>query len=72
MNSDLPKLIAARPFAPFTIHLADGGSVRVPTRAIVHEDNGDYDILSGLLMARMIVEAPPASGSAAENTLSHS
>ena len=71
MNADLRKLIAARPFAPFTIHLADGGSVHVPTvdhihvfpdggRAIVHKDNGDYEILSGLLMPRITVESPPA------------
>jgi len=68
MNSDIRKLIAQRPFAPFTIHLADGSAVPVPNvdhihvfpdggRAIVHKDNGDYDILSGLLMARITVPA---------------
>lgn len=80
MNSDIRKLIAARPFAPFTIHLADGGAVHVPTvdhvfvfpdggRVIVAKDDGDYDILSGLLMARITVH-PPAEQNAlpAENT----
>jgi len=69
MNADIRKLIAQRPFAPFTIHLADGSAVHVPTvdhifvfpdggRAIVTKDDGDYDILSGLLMARITVHPP--------------
>ena len=31
MTADIRKLIVAEPFAPFTIHTADGGVLRVPT-----------------------------------------
>ena len=31
MTGDIRKLIHATPFVPFTIHLADGGQLRVPT-----------------------------------------
>ncbi|MSR65022.1 MAG: hypothetical protein EXS18_04490 [Verrucomicrobiae bacterium] len=66
MVSDIKKLVAAQPFVPFTIHLADGGHVRVPTvdhvhvfpqgtRVLVMHDDDDYDILSPLLISRITV-----------------
>jgi len=66
MVSDIKKLIASQPFVPFTIHLADGGQVRVPTvdhvhvfpqgtRVLVMHDDDDYDILSPLLISRITV-----------------
>ena len=66
MVSDIKKLVAAQPFVPFTIHLVDGGHVRVPTvdhvhvfpqgtRVLVMHDDDDYDILSPLLISRITV-----------------
>lgn len=66
MIGDLRKHLEQQPFVPFTIHMADGRSLRVPTRdhivltrsrAIVVLDNDDYDILSGLLMSGISVDA---------------
>lgn len=76
MNSDIRKLLAAAPFVPFTIHLADGGAVRVPTadhvlvfpqgsRLIVTRDDDGYDVLSPLLISRIAVDAQPMAGSPA-------
>jgi hypothetical protein len=59
----------ARPFVPFTVYLADGGHVRIPTldhihvfpngrRVIVHKDNDDYEVLSPLMITRLAVEGP--------------
>jgi hypothetical protein len=66
MVADVRKLIAAQPFIPFTIHLADGGQLRVPTvdhvaisptgRIFVFGDDDDYNILSALLISRVTVD----------------
>jgi hypothetical protein len=74
MTADIRKLVHTVPFVPFTIHLADGGQVRVPTidhvavsptggRVIVFADDDTHDILSGLLISRITVDRLPASRS---------
>lgn len=68
MIADIRKLLAVEPFVPFTIYMADGGHVRVPTvdhvlvfpqgsRLIVTHDDDDYEVLSPLLMSRIAVDA---------------
>ena len=66
MIGDIRKHLDRQPFVPFTIHMADGHHIRVPThdhilllgsRAIVSLDNDDYDILPGLLMSGLSVDA---------------
>ncbi|MDA1272800.1 MAG: hypothetical protein O2960_01935 [Verrucomicrobia bacterium] len=70
MIADIRKLVHAVPFVPFTIHLADGGQVRVPTvdhlavsptggRVIVFADDDTHDILSSLLISRITVDKQP-------------
>ena len=72
MTGDIRKLIHAVPFVPFTIHLADGGQLRVPTtdhiaippaggRVMVFHDDGMWDMLSALLISRITVDREPAS-----------
>ena len=67
MLEDIRKLIQAEPFVPFTIYTADGSVLRVPTidhiaapatvkRIFVFGDDGDYEVLSPLLVARLSVE----------------
>jgi hypothetical protein len=67
MIGEIRRLIAAQPFAPFIIHLADGGEVRVPTldhifvfptgsRVIVTHDDDSWDVLSPLLISRITVD----------------
>jgi hypothetical protein len=74
MTADIRKLVHAVPFVPFTIHLADGGQLRVPTvdhvavsptggRVIVFADDDTHDIVSGLLISRVTVDRQPASRS---------
>ena len=74
MTGDIRKLAHAIPFVPFTIHLADGGSLRVPTvdhvaigpaggRVVVFGDDDSYDVLSGLLIRRVSVDKESASAS---------
>ena len=66
MTTDIRKLVHAAPFVPFTIHLADGGQLRVPTvdhiavppaggRIFVFADDDRYDVLSALLISRITV-----------------
>jgi hypothetical protein len=66
MTADIRKLIHSTPFVPFTIHLADGGSLHVPTidhisvapeggRVVVWDNEGIADILSSLLISRISV-----------------
>ena len=68
--ADIRKLVRAVPFVPFTIHLADGRQVRVPTvdhvavsptggRVIVFADDDTHDILSSLLISRITVDQQP-------------
>ncbi len=71
MIADIRKLVHAVPFVPFSIHLADGGQLRVPTvdhvavsptggRVIVFADDDTHDILSSLLISRITVDRLPA------------
>jgi hypothetical protein len=73
MTADIRKLMHAAPFVPFTIHLADGGQLRVPTvdhvaisptggRVIVFSDDDTHDVLSSLLISRLTIERQPANG----------
>jgi hypothetical protein len=70
MIEDLRKLIAARPFIPFTIHLVDGGALRIPTgdhihvtptgsRVFVDFDDGTYDTIRPLMISRVTVDERP-------------
>jgi hypothetical protein len=72
MKEDLRKLIHTTPFVPFTIHLADGGQLRVPTvdhiavppsggRIFVFGDNERYDVISGIMITRITVDRDAAS-----------
>ena len=67
MIDDLRKLIAKRPFMPFTIHTVDGDGMRVPTidhvavppkgdRVFVFFDNGGYDTIRPLMISRLSVD----------------
>jgi len=66
MVADIRRLISAQPFVPFTIHLADGGEVHVPTvdhahvfptgnRFMVIHDDDSYDLMPPLLISRITV-----------------
>jgi len=66
MTGDIRKLVHATPFVPFTIHLADGGALHVPTvdhisvapeggRVVVWDNHGLADVLSSLLISRITV-----------------
>lgn len=57
----------ASPFVPFTIHLAYGGQLRVPTvdhiavpptgnRIFVFGDDARYDVISALMVTRVTVD----------------
>ena len=72
MTADIRKLVHSVPFVPFTIHLADGGQLRVPTvdhvavppsggRIFVFGDDGRYDVLSALLISRVTVDRESAT-----------
>ena len=72
MTADIRKLVHAAPFVPFTIHLADGGQLRVPTvdhiavppaggRIFVFGDDERYDVLSALLISRITVDRESAT-----------
>ena len=72
MTADIRKLVHAVPFVPFTIHLADGGELRVPTadhiavppvggRIVVFGDDARYDVLSSLLISRVTVDRESAT-----------
>jgi hypothetical protein len=75
MTGEIRKLIHATPFVPFTIHLADGGQLRVPTvdhvavpptgtRVMVFHDDGSWDWLSALLISRLSIDRESVSGTA--------
>lgn len=76
MIGDLRRLIAARPFVPFTIHTGDGGQHRVPTvdhiavaptgaRVVVFADDDSTILVSALLLARIVVDPAPVNADAA-------
>ncbi len=75
MIADLRELVSARPFVPFTIHLVDGGAVRVPTvdhvyitptgnRVFVSFDDGTYDAIRPLMISRLTVDGQATASSA--------
>ena len=77
MKADIHKLIHTTPFVPFTIHLADGGQLRVPTvdhiavpptggRMFVFGDDDRYDVISGLMITRITVDRETASSNQAQ------
>ena len=77
MKNDIRKLAHAVPFVPFTIHLADGGSLRVPTvdhiavppaggGVFVFGDDEHYDVLSALLITRLTVDRMPVDSGSTE------
>ena len=68
MTNDIRRLIDAEPFVPFTIYTADGAALKIPTvdhiavtpgekRIFVFNDDGSYQVLSPLLIARLSVES---------------
>ena len=72
MTDDIRKLVHASPFVPFTIHLADGAELRVPTvdhvalppaggRIFVFSDDDRYDVLAPPLITRVTVDRQPTS-----------
>jgi hypothetical protein len=74
MTADIRKLVHAVPFVPFTIHMADGGQLRVPTvdhiavppaggRVFVFGDDERYDVLSALMITRITLERESATAS---------
>ena len=77
MKDDVRKLVHATPFVPFTIHLADGGQLRVPTvdhiavppaggRIFVFGEDERYDVVSALMITRVTVDREPATSSHSE------
>jgi hypothetical protein len=72
MKADIRKLAHASPFEPFTIHLADGSQLRVPTvdhiavppaggRIFVFYDEERYDVISALMVTQITVDRESAS-----------
>jgi hypothetical protein len=72
MIADVRKLAHATPFVPFTIHLADGGRLRVPTvdhiavpptggRIFIFGEDERYDVISPLMITRVTVDREPAN-----------
>jgi hypothetical protein len=72
MVADIRRLIASQPFVPFTIHLADGGQMRVSTvdhvavaptgiRVIVFGDDDSWTVISPLLISRITVDREPVT-----------
>jgi hypothetical protein len=72
MTAEIRKLIHATPFVPFSIHLADGGQIRVPTvdhiaapppgtRVMVFHDDGSWEWLSSLLISRLSIDRESVS-----------
>ncbi len=67
MIGDIRRHLAQSPFQPFTIHMADGRHIDVPThdhvtlsvsRAYINRDDESSDTLPGLLMAGLTIHAP--------------
>ena len=74
MLGDIKELTAAQPFIPFTMHLVDGGAVRVPTtdhvhvtpapeRVFVWHEDGRYDKIRPLMISRITVDSETSNGS---------
>ena len=71
MIGDLRRLIAARPFVPFTIHTTGGAQLRVPTvdhiavsptgaRIVVFADDDGTILVSALLVSQITVDPEAA------------
>ena len=71
MVKDLRRLIANRPFLPFTIHTAAGAALRISTvdhiavsptgtRVIVFADDDSTIIVSALLISQITTDPEPA------------
>jgi hypothetical protein len=69
--ADIRRLLAERPFVPFSIYCTDGGVLRVPTidhaavsptgrRAVVFLDDGTAQYLSPLHISRVGIEEAPS------------
>ena len=67
MIGDIKKHLEAKQFSPFTIHMADGRQIPVPTcdhialspaRVIVTHDDDTWDVLPGLLMSGLTFDSP--------------
>jgi hypothetical protein len=67
MVADIRRLLAAKPFIPFSIYCADGGTLRVPTvyhaaispngrRIIVFFDDDTAQHLFPLLISRVAID----------------
>jgi hypothetical protein len=76
-KDDVRKLVHAAPFVPFTIHLADGGQLRVPTvdhiavppaggRIFVFGEDERYDVVTALMITRVTVDREPATSNHSE------
>ena len=76
MTGDLRRLIAARPFVPFTIHTASGAQLRVPTvehiavsppgaRVIVFADDDSTIVVSALLIGHIAIDPESAQSTVA-------
>jgi hypothetical protein len=70
--ADIQRLLAERPFIPFSIYCTDGGVLRIPTvdhavispsgrRLIVFFDDDTAQYLSPLHISRVAIENSPAS-----------
>jgi hypothetical protein len=68
MTKDIREKLEERPFAPFTIHVADGRTVAVPTsdhahvqpnraRVVVFTEDGVLHVLPGLLISGITVDS---------------
>ena len=67
MIGDIRTHLEIHPFVPFSINMADGRKIHVPTRdhiafiqtrAIVIHDDGKWDVLPSLLMSGLMIEQP--------------
>ena len=76
MIGDLRRLIAARPFIPFTIYTSDGEHMRIATvdhiavsptgaRIVVFADDDSVIHVSPLLVARIVVDSMPVDAATA-------
>lgn len=74
--AELRSMREARPFRPFTIHLADGGTLSVPHRdfvsqspagqtIIVYRSDGSFSVVDLYLITELEVQAAADSGTSA-------
>ena len=67
MTGDIRDRLERQPFIAFTINMADGRKIRVPTRdhiaisqprVVVMHDDGTLDLLPGLLISGLTIDQP--------------